>query len=241
MKTDFLTTSDVRNLALQRTGSLLRFPIPKPFSPSYFLWCKLGLNTFLDLEAWVRRNAIIQFSIDEIRDEFARILDAINVRQPLRILDIGCGLGIVDILFAERCEVDRILLVDIEENERKHHGFAEQGAAYNSLEKAQRLVRDNVAQSVAVQAVNPQKEPLNAARFGTYNLIVSFISCGFHYPAALYLDVFDTMLESDGRLVLDLRLEQDHSALLSRYEIETLIEQTKAYRRVVLRRSKDGN
>jgi SAM-dependent methyltransferase len=241
MKTDFLTTVDVRNLALQRTGSLLRFPIPKPFSPSYFLWCKLGLNALLDLEARVRREAIIQFSVGEIRDEFERILDATKVQQPLRILDIGCGLGIVDILFAERCKVDRILLVDIEENERKHHGFAEQGAAYNSLEKAQRLVHDNVAPSVTVQSVNPQKEALTAERFGTYNLIVSFISCGFHYPADLYLDVFDTMLDPDGRLILDLRLEQDHGALLSRYEVESLIEQTKAYRRVVLRRMSAAN
>lgn len=236
MNTDYLTTADVRNLALQRTGSLLRFPVPKPFSPSYFAWYKFGSNILLNLEARTRRGPIIRFSIDEIRGEFERIAEATKVEQPLRIMDVGCGLGIIDILFAERFQVDRILLVDIEENERKHHGFAEQGAGYNSLEKTERLVRDNVAPDAIVQAINPQKAALTAERFGTYNLIVSFISCGFHYPAELYLDVFDTMLDVDGRLILDLRLGQDHGALLARYEVETEIEQTKAYRRVVLRK-----
>ncbi len=236
MKTEFLTPADIRNLALQRTGSLLRFPFPKPFSPSYYAWYKFGSNILLNLEARVRRTPIIRFSIDEIRTEFRPIADATKVGQPLRIMDIGCGLGIIDILFAEHFMVDRILLVDIEENERKHHGFAEEGAGYNSLEKAERLVRDNVDQSVSVQSVNPQHAALTVEGFGKYNLIVSFISCGFHYPADLYLDVFETMLDADGRLILDLRLGQDHGALLERYEVENEIGVTDTYRRVVLRK-----
>lgn len=236
MKTDYLTNSDIRNLALQRTGSLFRIPFPKPFSPSYLAWYKLGVNAFLNLEAKIRREAIIRFSIEEIRGEFDRIAKAITTKSPIRIMDIGCGLGIVDILFAESFDIEKILLVDIEENGRKHHGFSDQGAAYNSLEKAMRLVRDNVPQKVDVKTVNPNEEIITKNSFGCYNLIVSFISCGFHYPASTYLNVFSTMLDTGGRIILDLRLGEDHDELLSLFEIESQIEQTAVYRRVVLRR-----
>lgn len=232
---DVLSHKDVKNLALQRTSSLLRVPWPRPFSPSYYVWNKLGSDLFLDWEAWWRRDALIKHSIDEMVDEFSEIMPYLAGRDVSNVMDVGCGIGVVDILLARSAAISKIALVDIEENGRKHHGFEKEGAAYNSLEKAGRFVKANIGDDATVITINPKNQSMKSSDIGKYNLIVSFISCGFHYPAETYSSEFKDLLSEDGIIILDLRRSVDHSQFLRDFEIVETISRTASYDRVMLR------
>lgn len=159
----------------------------------------------------------IDAQIDRLGDEIARrvagvlhaeyraLRDPLKALAPRRLADIGCGYAIWDLFAWRDLECD-IVLIDIEENEHRHFGFAEEGAAYTSLGKAKDFLVANGVPADRVVTVNPKAEDL--AKAGIVDLAASFVSCGFHYPAATYLDFFREQVSAAGAVLLDLRRKQ---------------------------------
>lgn len=143
-----------------------------------------------------RAAAVIHAEYTALRPLLARL-------QPRRIADIGCGYGLFD-LFVARDLGAALLLIDLESNERRQFGFAEEGAAYSSLAVARAFLEANGVAPEAIQTLNPATDdPVSA---GPVDLAVSFLSCGFHYPIETYLDYFDRAVAPDGAVIVDLRL-----------------------------------
>lgn len=232
-----LSNADVRNLALQRTASLKSFPLlGKRFSPSYHSWSRYGSNLLIDAEVAIRRRAIIAIASQEVAQEFEEIRAHLGDIDLSSIMDIGCGLGIIDVFFGSTGRVAKIALVDIETSEGKYHGFQNEGSGYNSLTTSKNFVASNVASNIDIVAVNPNINPLTPERFGKYGLIMSLISCGFHYPAATYLAQIKSLLHEDGAVLLDLRHGIDHSAFLEEFKITAEIGNMASHKRVLLKR-----
>ena len=232
-----LTIADARNLALQRTSALKSLSLfGKRFSPSYHLWARYGSNLLINAEVSIRKRAIIAIAAQEIAEEFECIIAHLGDADISSIMDIGCGLGIIDVLFAKTGRVSKLALVDIEETSSKHHGFAERGAGYNSLATSRKLVAANVADGIEIATINPNFNPMTPEKIGRYGLIMSLISCGFHYPAMTYSTAFKSLLQDDGAVLLDLRDGIDHSAFLAEFRIVAEIANSATHRRVLLKR-----
>ncbi len=238
LKTDALATADIRNLALQRTASLIRLPGPAAISPSFEVWKRLGSDVLLDIEARLRKAAIITRCFQDIEIEFSELFDQIELPNELRLLDIGCGIGVMDVLWCRRVPVSRLALVDIETTDTKHHGYRNKGAGYNSLSTAAAFVADNIPAGTRIETVNPNIRDVRSLGYD-FNLITSYLSCGYHYPAATYFDVFQAMLAPGGQIIIDLRLGQDHRPLFDAFEIWREISVHGDRRRVVLSRRND--
>ena len=231
-----LTREDLRNLGLQRTSSLLKFNLFKSITPSYVLWEKLGSNVLLDLEIKMRSKVIVEHCCKEISDEFDALKPHLDLPEGSLIMDIGCGLGLINILIHESFPVSHIALVDIEINDITHHGFQQNGAAYNSLDTAKKFLEDNIKGNVEILTINPEEDDLLRYPKHSYDLIFSLISCGFHYPVETYLNEFNHLLKNEGMILIDLRKGENHENLLEQYKIVSTIASTAQYDRVTLRK-----
>jgi hypothetical protein len=229
-----LSNTDVFNLALQRTETLLAVPIRGGISPSYLAWHKLGLDFPLALEVAMRREQIIRQCEANVRREAIGLINALDADRPLNIVDIGPGLGMHVVALAERLDIREILLIDIEETEARHHGFATEGAGYNALATSKQFI-EMQGSGAKVETLNPVKVRIETLFDRSYDVILSLLSCGFHYPTETYLDFFIQCLEPQkGRLILDLRRGIDHGRLLQRFSTRDVIERGAKHDRVVL-------
>jgi len=159
-------------------------------------------------------SAPIESEIDRLGDDIARrvagvlhaeyraMKETLAELAPTRIADIGCGYAIWD-LFAARDLGCDILLIDIEQNENRHFGYAAEAAAYTSLAGAKTFLVANGIDAKRVVTINPDQQDLSKA--GAVDLAVSFVSCGFHYPASTYMDFFTNSVSPGGSIMLDLR------------------------------------
>jgi SAM-dependent methyltransferase len=139
---------------------------------------------------------------DVIYAEYLAIEGLLKTLKPKRIADIGCGYGFFD-LFAAKFLKSEVVLIDLEQNEHRHFGFKKEGSAYSSLKVARKLLVDNKVPVKKIKCVNPSKKLPEDIK--PVDLIVSFISCGFHYPVDSYLPMLDKALKLGGSAIFDLR------------------------------------
>jgi SAM-dependent methyltransferase len=205
-----LERSDLLNLILQRSECL--YDIPRAGRPVR-AWVNgdpaplESLVSDMGSEIAVRCAALII-------EEFEQIKPLLSEAGVQTLVDIGSGYGFFD-LFATRDLGINCTLVDLESNDRKHFGFANEGAAYSSLKVSEKLFRDNGLQC---SAINPTKTDVMELD-GPFDAVVSFLSCGFHYPTDLYLPFFQDKLAPNGLLILDVRAKR---ALSERTKLETI-------------------
>ncbi len=140
--------------------------------------------------------------VADIGAEYRALMAALGAPAPRRVADIGCGYGVFD-LFAARETGAEVILIDIEANDRRHFGFAEEGAAYSDLSRAVAFLTRNGVPVEKVRALNPEREDLHAV--GEVDLAVSLLACGFHFPVSAYMPFFERNVAPGGRIVLDLR------------------------------------
>ncbi|WGH78037.1 hypothetical protein [Jannaschia ovalis] len=135
--------------------------------------------------------------------EYREMLHALVRMRPGSIADIGCGYAMAD-LFAHRDFGARLVLIDTEaDDEARHFGFADTGAAYASLAGARAFLEANGVPGDRIETVNPQTDDLDAV--APVDVALSMLSCGFHYPAATYADFYARQIACGGALILDVR------------------------------------
>ncbi len=122
------------------------------------------------------------------------------------ILDIGSGVGGIDVLLAGHYEhkPDICLLDKTAVDRRVYYKFEERGSFYNSLEISRDLLIKNAISptKIHVQEATDDNRILFEKRF---DLVISLISWGFHYPVSTYLDTVFERLQPGGVLIFDVR------------------------------------
>ena len=165
-----------------------------------------NFNATVSLEALFTRKQVEKLFSDEMTIEYEQMKPYLP-EHAHTILDIGAGVGGIDVILGKHYTADRpmIYLLDKTEMPRKvYYGLTEKGCFYNSLELARELLLKNgiLSEQIFVQEATDDNRIISDAKF---DLIVSLISWGFHYPIPTYLDQVYDKLSNQGVLILDVR------------------------------------
>lgn len=221
-----LTWRDAADIALQRTSTLLNFPIIG--NPGFLLWTR-GSRALLNLEAMARRNAILSRAMREISGDFEAIASFLANRPINHVVDIGCGHAFIDLLLFRRFACS-IHLIDIEETKEQHHDFHEKGAGYSDLSSATRFLVRNGVPREQIQTTNPSLEPLPHSQS---DLVISLYSAGFHYPISEYAGFIRDTLEGGGILIFDARVGAKQLEALEYSNVTIICDRQKSQRLAV--------
>jgi SAM-dependent methyltransferase len=152
------------------------------------------------------------------------------------ILDIGCGLAGIDLLLHRRYRGATVSLLDREGvSDNLYYGFQSEAAHYASLGAARSFLEANGVPSDAIRTFDADSDGYPAE--SSFDLIVSLISWGFHYPLETYLADVERTLAPGGTLIVDVRQDTGAEDALARLGPVTLVESSRVRRRLCVVRN----
>lgn len=167
------------------------------YPPNVVAYIERGSKSFEDaVEEYERR---LLRSFDDVRQH----LDFFDLTS---ILDIGCGLGGMDILIAQEFGVKNIHLLDGEGEGKKLNRYSEtETVPWYDVRIGKSLVEANVSANVYAHT---KVTDINV------NAIFSFRSWGHHFPVDCYLGLVRDCLVPGGIVLTDIRKGTDGIAKL---------------------------
>jgi SAM-dependent methyltransferase len=159
-------------------------------------------------------------------------------QKATSILDIGSGIAGINAFINKHYnnKIDIYLLDKTQTDERVYYYYHERGSVYNSLTLAKELLKQNgVDESrIHTQEATDDNQILIDT---TFDIVVSLISWGFHYPVTTYLDVVYQKLKPKGVLIIDIRKETGgEKELKGKFGNATVIFETSKYWRVLAKK-----
>lgn len=149
-------------------------------------------------------------SCPKIEREAAQYMEALRPvldqrDPPSRVLDIGCGLAVLDIHIARVYKSIVVRLLDGDGTGSRARGFRLQMEPWADVEAGHTMFRANVGGDVCpfVSVHRPGDFDMSC------DLILSSRSWCHHYPASVYLDSVKRSLNPGGLLVVDIRAGTD--------------------------------
>lgn len=145
--------------------------------------------------------------------------------SPKKILDIGCGLAFESERFQKKYN-SKIWLLDsdfsnTEDNVRDvSFGPVETFKFYSRIDDLTNSFDQRNMKYVFVDANN-----INIDDDVTFDLIYSFVSCGFHYPASTYKSLIQKHKNKKTKVILDIRKK----SICTDIKIINVIAETKKY------------
>lgn len=122
------------------------------------------------------------------------------------ILDIGCGIGGIDILLYHHygeSNPDLYLLDKSLVNDSIYYEYEDEGAFYNSLDLAKNTLVENGVPSDQIHLLEVTDDA--SIEVENVDLVISILSWGFHYPVELYLQQVWECLTLGGQVIIDIR------------------------------------
>lgn len=217
-----LTDFDIANICLQRTGVL--FDYSDEGREAFNQWHnhnKLSpLLSFIENNPDAKQKIILDWATS-IYKEYEQI--KINLPTNMgSVCDIGCGYGIFD-LFLYNDYGSSLTLIDIELTKIKRHLFHEEiFSGYSCNVSTYNFLSENKVSKGDITMLNPVMNELPANRM--FDLILSNVSLGFHYPLGAYEDFISNTLKIGGNFMFDHRMGfDDITDFLKRFEdVKTL-------------------
>jgi len=192
-------------------------------------------NNAVKLEArWFPGRIAREYQKD-MEKEFDSIRDFLP-RACSSLLDVGCGIAGIDVFLNRHYHTapPRIYLLDKSKVDRRvWYNFKPSGAFYNSLHVAKKLLLDNgVNEKNVVLLEANEKNEINVD--AEFDLVLSLISWGFHYPLETYLDRVYQLLSNGGHLIVDVRkLTEGVEVLRKRFADIRIVKDEEKYQRVL--------
>jgi len=190
----------------------------------------------VDLEVLFRKGAIKK---DYIADMEAEYLDIKNFlpSKVKNLLDIGCGIGGINIFLSQHYKSPETThyCLDKTQTDTIYYGFKERAAFYNSLEFTKDFLSMNGIKKINLLLANENNTIETNENF---DLILSLISWGFHYPVETYIDQAYTHLNCGGHLIIDIRKKtQGLEIIKDKFEnIKTISETEKKIRILAIKK-----
>jgi hypothetical protein len=144
------------------------------------------------------------------QDNF-NVLDQYLKNKPKNLLDIGCGLAWESRLFSEKYGTNLWLIDgDVDANNTKssgydvgYHSSSNNFLFYNKLETLNEKLIDLGTQNYNLIDCNNITIPDDVK----FDVITSWLSCGFHYPINTYRDLILKHSHENTVVVFDIRLK----------------------------------
>jgi len=167
----------------------------------------LTYNRMVLFEAWLFKSRIKRLFSEDMEREYESIKKYLP-ENPSLVLDIGCGVAGIDVMLAHHYDkagkkIDLYLLDKTELNKKVFYGLEKTAAYYNSLEIARDLLILNKVEKQNIHTQEATGHPIFPGK--KFDLIISLVSWGFHYPVETYLDEVYEKLSPDGTLIIDIR------------------------------------
>ena len=143
------------------------------------------------------------------------------------ILDIGCGMAGIDVFLGVQYPDATITLADKQGQSGRqkggYHRDVKQFGYYHDFEAAIELLRAN-----GVENNIKRHEIVSDIPRGRFDIVVSLLSWGFHYPISTY------KLKSPKLIIADIRKDTDGKEALSEYGHVTVVHVGEKLERVVV-------
>ncbi|MAV82933.1 MAG: hypothetical protein CMI90_05685 [Pelagibacteraceae bacterium] len=164
-----------------------------------YLFTKIFINFFNSLSD-INDNLNKNF-----KKEFNDLIDHLP-RTTSNILDIGSGLGVIDIYLNEHYnQKPNFTLIDKNFIEKKvYYGFNSSGQAYNNFKITKDFLLHNGLNSDQLSIFDADSNLLFDVKF---DLVVSLLSMGYHYPLDQYLSVFKNNTHKNTVFIIDIAEE----------------------------------
>ena len=118
------------------------------------------------------------------------------------IMDVGCGLGIIDIYLNRIFNNPKFFLLDKNRIDKKiKYGFSSNYESYNDLNETKNLLLNNEIMLDQINLVDVEKT-ININE--KIDLVISLKSMGYHYPLENYLNLFKKHCSQDAIFIFDI-------------------------------------
>jgi len=159
--------------------------------------------------AWMGSDGVWDSDLyQECKRENFDILDKYLKTQPLKILDIGCGLAWESRYFYHKYGSELWLLDgdtnnnNITGTDRSYHATADSFLFYHPLTDLDtEFKKVNIQNYHLIDCNN-----INIPNDVKFDLITSWLSCGFHYPVNTYRELVLKHSHENTKVVMDLRI-----------------------------------
>ena len=141
------------------------------------------------------------------------------------ILDIGCGLAILDIFLAQNYEKPNFFLIDKNKVDLKiKYGFSKNYESYNNLNETKKILLANNILDEQI-FLNNAEEKIDINK--KMDLVLSIKSMAFHYPLENYLDLLRRVCTKNTEFIFDISTERYQLDSLSEYfeKIDVIYEE----------------
>jgi len=150
------------------------------------------------------------------------------LKSPKNILDIGCGYAFESEMFQKKYQTELYLLdssIDKTRNvlRQTNYGLADNFSFYHSLNQLTESFDQRKMTYTFIDSNNTSVLNLNL----NFDVIYSFLSCGFHYPANTYKDFILKHSNFNTVIILDLRKKTIDEQLSDIEIIDTIYESKK--------------
>jgi SAM-dependent methyltransferase len=174
------------------------------------------------------------WNLEEYQDKKKKnfeIIDKFLDFTPHNILDIGCGLAWETRLFQKKYN-SKLWLVDGDTNNNKE-SLTEVGwnpdpktfAFYHKLDFLDQKLKELGTKNYQLFDANNINFPSDLK----FDLILSFQSCGFHYPALTYKDLILKHSTDNTKIIFDIRRQKKKTFVNSDVEIKNILVEDKKH------------
>jgi len=166
-----------------------------------------NFDVIVSLEAKMTKKKVQDLFSEGMAFEYENIKSYLP-KNPATILDIGCGVAGIDVLLGNHYKKlslsPSFFLLDKTDMPTKvYYSFKQRGCYYNSLDIAKNLLMGNgiLEEKISLKEADGKVVGFDAK----FDLVISLISWGFHYPVAIYLDEVYAKMNKGGVLIIDVR------------------------------------
>lgn len=231
-----LPDSSIKFVLFQRTEYLQNNFVYKTISlleRANFLY-----NLSVSIKSFLFSSKIKEEFNKDMDNEFATLKSYLP-SNPTSILDIGCGVAGIDVLISKNYnnKIDIFLLDKSHVDKKVYYGFEKRGSFYNSLDVAKQVLGNSGVDvtKIHTQEATDDNKILFEKKF---DIVISLISWGFHYPISTYLDEVYNAMAINAILIVDIRKNTgDDKVLEKKFGKYEIILDTNKSLRVLARKS----
>ena len=164
-----------------------------------FIFTNLLINFFQEENIEKISSKLFQKEIDTIKNYLPK-----NVKN---IMDIGCGLGIINIFLNEiyQNETTFYLLDKNHIDTKIKYGFSSDYESYNDLKETRKILLENGLNDNRINIFDVDREINIKERV---DLVISLKSMGYHYPFEKYIFLFKDCCNENTTFIFDIASSQ---------------------------------